>query len=283
MRSYFRIANINICIESEFEILWNKYIKEFEVNECVFDEFYHIVVSDEFITEGNVVYQDDSHIVFMNDGYEQRLHFYYGTNIPCMLYKESKEGKFVYVNKHYLYLFMEEDNYTIFNALAFEKVLMEHNAFVLHCSFIEYNGKAILFSAPSGTGKSTQASLWQKYECATIVNGDRAIVLKVNDKYYAYGMPICGSSDICLNKEVEILCVVYLYQNSVNSIRLLDKKTTMKNIMSETTISFFNPVFVSKIMDLCQDFALNTDMYLFGCTKYQDAVQCLKEVLYESD
>ena len=52
----------------------------------------------------------------------------------------------------------------IWNYLAFENVLINHTGFILHSSFISWQNNGILFTAPSGTGKSTQADLWKKYE-----------------------------------------------------------------------------------------------------------------------
>ena len=49
-----------------------------------------------------------------------------------------------------------------------KKILLKYNGIILHSSFINFENKAILFSAPSGTGKSTQADLWKKYKNAEI-------------------------------------------------------------------------------------------------------------------
>ena len=48
-------------------------------------------------------------------------------------------------------------------------------AFLVHGAAIAYGGKAYLFTAPSGTGKTTHISLWKKYlgDDVQIVNGDK--------------------------------------------------------------------------------------------------------------
>ena len=45
--------------------------------------------------------------------------------------------------------------------LALERRLVKKNSMILHCAYVEYQGEAILFSAPSETGKTTQANLWK--------------------------------------------------------------------------------------------------------------------------
>lgn len=280
MKYYFKIADINLIIETDIEIKWNQYIRAFECNEFDnYDEYYYCVVTDEFNVEGKLVYQDQFMNVYQNNGYEERLHFFIGFDTPCMFYKEFEDKKVVYLNKNYLEVFIGENNYSVFNALAFEKVLIKHKAIVLHCSYIIDNNKAILFSAPSGTGKSTQADLWKKYKDATIVNGDRAIIQKVGDQYFAKGMPICGSSNICLNKSVPIKAIVYLAQSPINEIRQIGLKEEIKKIISETTINYFNANFLNEAFDIIQDLACDVKMYELRCTKDKDAVECLENML----
>ena len=52
---------------------------------------------------------------------------------------------------------------------ALERRMLQKDSFILHSAYIRHRGRAILFSAPSGTGKSTQASLWAQYAGAEII------------------------------------------------------------------------------------------------------------------
>ena len=56
-------------------------------------------------------------------------------------------------------------------------------------SFIRWQGRGILFSAPSGTGKSTQANLWVQHQGAEVINGDRAALRQVGGRWQAFGLP----------------------------------------------------------------------------------------------
>lgn len=64
------------------------------------------------------------------------------------------------------------------------------DAFVFHGAAIEYGGKAYLFTAPSGTGKSTHISLWRKHlgDAVRIVNGDKPILRLTAD-----GVDVCST------------------------------------------------------------------------------------------
>lgn len=63
---------------------------------------------------------------------------------------------------------------------AMERHMMRRDALVLHCAYMQREGKAILFSAPSGTGKTTQATLWEKHRGTRVVNGDKALIRRVD-------------------------------------------------------------------------------------------------------
>ena len=52
---------------------------------------------------------------------------------------------------------------------ALERRMLQKDSFILHSAYIRHRGRAILFSAPSGTGKSTQASLWAQYAGAAFL------------------------------------------------------------------------------------------------------------------
>ena len=72
-----------------------------------------------------------------------------------------------------------------------ELVFIINQGFQLHASVINWKDKGILFSAPSGTGKSTQADLWKKYEGAKVINGDRALIRKRKRRVYGLWFSIC--------------------------------------------------------------------------------------------
>lgn len=280
MNYYFNIAGIVLKIQSEIEIRWNAYIKTFEIEPVEnVNETYICKIGDRLDVSGNLVYQDQFQQVYIDGANECRLHYFYGQKDPCMLYQEHDDRKIITLNKKYLSVFQGEDTYQIFNAIAFEKVLIHHQCIGLHCAYIIVDGQAILFTAPSGTGKSTQADLWKNCAGATIVNGDRAIIKKKDGNFYACGLPICGSSNICLNMDAPISTIVYLYQNPENVINPMRYPQRVKKLISEVTISPFVKGFTETALDLISELALSVDVIEFGCTKYPDAVETLKAYL----
>lgn len=87
---------------------------------------------------------------------------------------------------------------TVLEAASLFDILADARMLVLHSSYIvTRQGQGILFSGPSGIGKSTQAALWQRYAGAEIVNGDRALVRP--DTGTVSGVFYAGTSGISRN------------------------------------------------------------------------------------
>ena len=102
---------------------------------------------------------------------------------------------------------------TVFVSLfAMEKRMLAKDAMVLHCSVLKVKSGVILFSGPSGIGKSTQAGLWTKYRKARVINGDRTLLKKENGRWMSLGWPICGSSEICYNEAYPVKAVIFLHK-----------------------------------------------------------------------
>ena len=107
---------------------------------------------------------------------------------------------------------------------------------MLHSSAVEIDGKAYLFSAPSGTGKSTHTSQWLKLfgDKACIINDDKPAIRFVDGVPYAYGTPWSGKSDLNVNKGVPVQGICVLERSANNFIEPLDEGTAVYSILNQT-------------------------------------------------
>ena len=125
----------------------------------------------------------------------------------------------------------------------FNAKLIAFGGFYLHSSAVEVDGKAYLFSGPSGTGKSTHTSLWQQMlgERVCRFNDDKPALRRLDDSWYAYGTPWCGKDGINVNKKVPLAGICFLKQGSENRIRRLEPGEAVLKILSQTIHRFKNP------------------------------------------
>jgi hypothetical protein len=170
------------------------------------------------------------------------------------------------------------DSRYMWSSVSLAQLLLSANAFFIHSSFISVNGKAVLFSAPCGVGKSTQAALWEKYRGAEIINGDKAGIL-VEDGVYACGVPFCGTSGICKNKTFPLGAIVLLSQAETNSVRRLSGVEALQGIMSNIYLDFIVPHERLKCTDIIIELLSGVPVFSFGCTPDENAVKALEEAL----
>ena len=169
----------------------------------------------------------------------------------------------------------------ILELLGLESVMLQHDALLLHASFVRWKGKGILFTAPSGTGKSTQANLWEQYSGAEILNGDRAALRKRDDSWYAWGLPYAGSSGIYRNESSPIAALVVLRQAKENRIHRISAGEAMRYIYPELTIHRWDAAYVSRAIDLFLELADQVPVFLLECLPNRGAVQLLEDQLTE--
>ena len=222
---------------------------------------------------------------------------YSGTNFDIM-HKDNELITLRYTNerKDTLAWYMEKgasDSYKItfsetlpwayesVNPLFFfnlEEFLIDYNAIILHSAVISIHGKAIAFTAPSQTGKSTQADLWHKHKNAEILNGDRGLI-RYQENYQIYGSPYAGSSHIYVNKSAPLKAIIVLKQASYNKVRRIKGKEAYMHLISQTSLSMWNKETVEKQSLWLSNLIASVPVYLLECMPDEEAVEILYKEL----
>ena len=167
----------------------------------------------------------------------------------------------------------------LINCIAFEKTMSEKGRFILHSSFIETENGAILFTAPSGTGKSTQADLWEKYRGIEIINGDRSGIWKENDIWMAGGVPWCGTSGIMKNKMMPLRAIVILRQGAENEIQQMRFPMKVGRILEQITVNPWNKEMLLTAQIFCMTLCKEVPIILLSCRPDEGAVEVLEREL----
>lgn len=163
--------------------------------------------------------------------------------------------------------------------LGLEMFLLNFGGLILHSSVVNWQGNGILFSAPSGTGKSTQADLWEKYKGSCTINGDRAGIRKANGVWNAYGLPFAGTSGIYRNELVPIKAIVLLKQAPVNSITPVTTMEAFRKLMPECSARRWNPDFMDRLIGILSALVQAVPVYLLECRPDEEAVQVLYDTI----
>lgn len=117
----------------------------------------------------------------------------------------------------------------------FARELLGFNGSFLHSSAVVLDGKAYLFSAPSGTGKSTHTEKWCRLFGARYLNDDKPALRLVDGVWMAYGTPWSGKHDLSSNEGAPVGGVAVLHRGEENTITRMQPSQAMPWIMSQTT------------------------------------------------
>lgn len=158
---------------------------------------------------------------------------------------------------------------TFFNMVLFENAMSVHSASVL------YNDKAVVFSASSGTGKSTQANMWHKYLGCEVLDGDVTVCREIDGKLFVYGLPWCGSSNQYVNKKAELGALVFLKQAKENSVRKPDLKEMIGYVYSSTFSETLTEIMAHKRADMTTKIIEKALILEYSCNMDPEAVTYL--------
>lgn len=160
----------------------------------------------------------------------------------------------------------EQEAEYVASGARFYNNLVSFGGFMLHSSAVCYNGKAYLFTADSGTGKSTHTSLWKKYltDKAFILNDDKPAVRLIDGKFYAAGTPWSGKTDQNENVLVEIGSVAFLKRGKENKISPLNPSLAVLPLLSQTSFPTSSER-VDALSKLLEQFVTNIPIFELYC------------------
>lgn len=166
----------------------------------------------------------------------------------------------------------EAGEYSLAGILFFEQMI-GYDGYVLHSSAIAVDGKGYLFTAPSGTGKSTHTKLWKQYfqNRAVYINDDKPVIRMINGKIYACGTPFSGKHNISSNNIVPVQGICVLEQGQVNSIKRLNMRDSIAAIYTQT-YSKTDREQMAKRLDLIEQTVIQVPVYRLTCTISEQAV-----------
>lgn len=108
----------------------------------------------------------------------------------------------------------------LYSGANFYRNLLDFGGMMLHSSAVVVDGKAYLFTADPGTGKSTHTKLWleQFGDRAYILNDDKPAIRKEEDGWFAYGTPWSGKYDISVDARAPVAGIAVLERGAENAI-----------------------------------------------------------------
>lgn len=166
----------------------------------------------------------------------------------------------------------EEHEY-MWTCQAFYSELLRWNGVMLHASCVEKDGFAYLFSAPSGTGKSTHTHLWLEHlENTRIINDDKPALTLENGRWFANGTPFSGKTDENINTSAPVRAVVFLKRGEENKVRKLSGAEAVTMFLRQTIMPG-DRTLAEKALELADRLLKDIPVFMLECNMSPEAAR----------
>ncbi len=153
---------------------------------------------------------------------------------------------------------------------------LNNGMFMLPSSAVLDSEKLVLFAAPPGTGKSTQAEIWARSFNAPKIN-DGFNLLKVSDgEVVSYATPWNGMEEENVTNIYKVKSVMCLRRNTFDKVEPMDKPTGVLSLLSLSATPLWTGDMTSKALEICEHIYETVDVKRFFCTPTPDSAQCAK-------
>lgn len=185
---------------------------------------------------------------------------------PDVAISVSDEEIEAYVEK-YPNIGTDTAEYMLSGAVFYRKLFRKYEGFMLHASGISVDGEGYLFSANSGTGKSTHTNLWKTHfgERAQFINDDKPALRRINDHWYAYGTPWSGKTELNNNICVPIKAIAFIHRSEENTILPMEATQIILALYAQT-IRPKTEKAAEEFFGLLEHLIYHVPVYSLGCT-----------------
>ena len=122
--------------------------------------------------------------------------------------------------------------------VAYRKIceeMIDYNTFLMHGAVIAVNNNAYMFTAESGTGKTTHIRKWLDHiDNCFVVNGDKPLIRITNTQAIACGTPWCGKELMNTNIMVPLKAIVIMERADCNEIEEISFQQGLIQLLQQT-------------------------------------------------
>lgn len=154
---------------------------------------------------------------------------------------------------------------------------------LIHASLVRQNGYGYAFTAKSGTGKSTQVSMWLRYlPGCDLMNDDNPIIRVIDDKAYIYGGPWSGKTPCYRNVKAKLGAITRISRAEENRVEKLDPVTSFASVLPSCSSMKWDHDNYRNVCDTVTRLVETTNIYILHCLPNREAAEvCNKAIRVE--
>lgn len=152
------------------------------------------------------------------------------------------------------------------------EALVEREILLFHGSVVAVDGEAYLFTAKSGTGKSTHTRLWREAfgERAQMINDDKPLLRVSREGVRAYGTPWNGKHHLGGNCSAPLKALCVLERAEVNHVEPISAEDAFPRMLQQCYLPQDGRK-VEKILALLERMSQCVKLYRLGCNMNPEA------------
>ena len=152
--------------------------------------------------------------------------------------------------------------------------LFRFRTLMFHGSVVAVDGVGYLFSAKSGTGKSTHAALWRQLlgNRAIMINDDKPMLRMDGEQVLVYGTPWNGKHRLSTNTCVPLRAICVLERSATNRICPIAAREALIPLFQQSNRPM-DPALMPRYMELIDQLASCVRFYRLSCNMEPEAAQ----------
>ena len=152
------------------------------------------------------------------------------------------------------------------------QLLVQDDILLMHGAVVAVDGQAYLFTAKSGTGKTTHTRLWMRQfgDRAVMVNGDKPLLHITSEGVTVYGTPWDGKEHLSTNTSCPLKALCILTRSETNHIERISKKEALP-MLCQQSYRPWSPIGAQKMLALVDRLGSSVPLYRLGCNMEPEA------------
>jgi len=271
---YYNVNCVKFGFSYEFSDFFIDNIEQYEIPKCEVNHHIKTVLLDTIeVPKGSTLYNLNNRAIFQTDSKEIVIVF--SDNKPVLKIEKSNDYKEITLYLMKTMNGLAEIEY-VYTGIFFMELCLYHGIQSIHGSAITCNEQAVIFSGPSGVGKSTLVSHWKRLDSSIQIINDDKPLLSINHDIQVSGSPWSGKTKMNKNITLPLHSIVFLEQGLSNQVRQLSNPEkvlfVMKNINRPRQDDLWN-----KTQEVLEKLIDEIPMYLASITNSIEAAMSIKE------
>lgn len=154
------------------------------------------------------------------------------------------------------------------------------NTLLIHASLVRQNGYGYAFIAKSGTGKSTQVSMWLRYlKGCDLMNDDNPIIRFIDGEAYIYGSPWSGKTPCYRNVKARLGAITRIDRADKNWVEKLPPIEAFASLLPACSSMKWDKDIFNYICNTITQLVEKVNIYTLHCLPNREAAEVCNEAI----